>query len=254
MAEYQHDSTIGSWFFQAVVGSSKLDRMTKNARAAHWNKPRARRARESALISSTQTLDHEHTHQLLLGGVRVIQGRTCPAPNLGGLGSRVGVNGLADMHGGLWFGDPQVLFPTGIGLAPFIERPIATSNLLAFEIIKTQDGNPPSNADATDPDYSFVDWLGGMDWSAATGQTASGQTYNIEPLFDDDEWPRCCVERPIASTHTGGDGASDTTIGLRFRVLIGRVNGVFQFPFTFGFPHPGGFYIHWTAMGPVAAY
>lgn len=255
MAEFAHSPTIGSWFFQAVVSSSKLDRMAQNARAAHWNKPRATRFRESALIGSTLTLDRDQTHQVLLGGVRVIQGRTSPAPNLQGNGSTTGANGLADMHSGQFFGDPQVLFPTGIGLPPFVERPIAVAQLLGFEIVRTLDGvRWPPFTDPTDPDLSFVSWLGGMDWGAATGEMPDGTTYDVNNLEAVDEWPRCVVERPISTTHTGEAGAVDTTIGLRFRVLLGRTGGVYTWPVQLAWAHPGGFYIHWMAMGPVAAY
>lgn len=253
MAEFAHDPAIGSWFFQAQVQSSKLDRMTKNTRAAHWNKPRATRYRESALITTTQTQDLEQMHMLFLCGVRVIWGPTQAAyPH---------ASNPADVRPFAtgWYGDPQLLFPTGIGLAPFVERPIVTANAINFEIEKTAplDGSGLVQSDGPDEDYSFVNWFGGLDWGAATGATPDGIQYNVNQLFDNDKWLRVAVERPTLTSNTGQAGAVDTLIGLKFRIIFGRLGGSFNHPGTVlpsVEPDPRAYYIHWHAMGPVAAY
>jgi hypothetical protein len=256
MAEYAHDPAIGSWFFQAVVASSKLDRMTKNARAAHWNKPRGVRYRETALITTTQTLEEDQPHMLFLSGVRVIQGRTSPFPNLSGAASLA--YEASDVDSGLWVGDPQLMFPTGTGLAPFVNRPVVTCNVLGLQVILDAPDPPVSTSDV-DPDYSWVTWFGGLDWGDAATPNASstpaGIDYHVDPLTSDEFWARCAVEAPIAGTHTGQQGAYDTYVGLRFRVIFGRVAGAFNFPFPLiDFAHPGAYYIHWHAMGNVAVY
>ncbi len=253
MAEYSHVSTIGSWFFQAVVGSSKLDRMTQNARAAHWNKPRAVRYRESALIGPTQLFDEEESHQVLLCGVRVIQGRTSPFPNRNGLGQGR-LSDLSDVNCQLGVGDPQTLFPQGIGLPPFVRRPVVLCNLLGFQV--NRESPEPSDTDPTDPDYSFVTWFGELDWGSHIIESLpDGTDYDITNLVSDEQWTRCVVARPITTTHTGEVGATDMTIGLRFRLIFGRVGGIYDWPFlVVGYQHHGAYYIHWQALGPVAAY
>lgn len=258
MAEYQHDSTIGSWYFQAVVDSTKLDRMTKNARAAHWNKPRGVRTRESADIGTTQTVDTEDTHQCLLSGVRVIRG---PAQNLYPTGEAdIRPGPVTFPAGGGWYGDPQLLFPTGAGLPPFTTRPIVTANAIGFEIEKTApvqgNGIFVSSADILE-DYGFLNWFGGLNWDAASGTTPDGISYNVNQLFDNRDWVRVSVARPILTSHTGQYGPSDMTIGLRFRIIFGRLGGVYDYPglgLAGTTPIPRGYYIHWMAMGPVPAY
>lgn len=243
MAEFAHDSTLGVWFFQATPTGNNLDRMTKNTRAAHWNKPRATRYRTSADIGVTQTEDTEETHQLLFSGVRVIRGPQTADTDL--------TDGRFDVEETFWIGNPQVMFPTGMGLPPFVRRPVVTSTMIGMEIEKT---NPD------DDDYEFVNWFGftggsNSGWGAATGSTAEGIEYNVNQLFDNEDWCRVSVARPIAATHTNQPGASDLTIGLRFRIIFGRLGGTFTVPTPFLLGgRAGGFYIHYHAMGPVVAY
>lgn len=235
MAEYAHDTAIGNWFFQATPTAVKLDRMTKNTRAAHWNKPRATRYRASAKITTTQTEDTEDTHQLLLSGVRVIRG-----PQTGTVADGYDVEETA------WVGNPQVLFPSGQGLPPFVRRPIPSAIFIGMEIEKT---NPD------DGDYAFLNWFGGLDWSQANATSPEGVQYNVNQLFDNDEWVRCSVARPITVSHTGSAGASDLTIGLRFRIIFGRLGGAYNFPTVFVLGgRARGYYIHYHVMGPVTAY
>jgi hypothetical protein len=235
MAEFQHDSTIGSWFFQATPTAAVLDRMTKNARAAHWNKPRATRYRGSADIGGTLTEDTEDTHQLLLSGVRVIRG-----PQTGSVADGY------DVHETVWVGNPQVMFPQGQGLPPFVRRPIPISMMVGMKLEKT---DPP------DADYTFVNWFGGLDWSLASAATPEGVGYDVVQLFDNEDWVRCAVARPITISHTNQPGASDLTIGLRFRIIFGRLGGSFNVPTVFLLGgRAGGYYIHYHVMGPVAAY
>lgn len=252
MAEYAHDPATGSWFFQAVVASSKLDRMTKNARAAHWNKARGVRYRETALITTQRISDEEQTHMTMLSGVRVIRGTTSPFPAIPG--ALALIYAASDMHRGLWVGDPQVMFPTGLGLPPFVRRPVVTCSMLAMQLLKDAP-DPAVPSVAFDADYSFVSWFGGLELGAVNATTPTGIEYHIEQLDSDSNWPRAVVAAPINTTHTGQTGMNDTINGLRFRVLLGRVGGLFNFPFlAFDYGHPGAFYIHWQAMGPVAAY
>jgi len=235
MAEHAHDSTLGVWFFQATPTGNNLDRMTKNTRAAHWNKPRATRYRATADIGTTQIEDTEDTHQLLLSGVRVIRG-----PQTGTVADGY------DVHETSWVGNPQVLFPTGMGLTPFIRRPIPTATMIGMEIEKT---------DPADSDYEFVNWFGGLDWSQASGESPEGVGYNVNQLFDNEDWVRVAVARPITITHTNQPGASDLTIGLRFRIMFGRLGGSYNVPTVFLLGgRAKGYYIHYHVMGPVAAY
>lgn len=254
MAEFQHDPTIGDWYFQAVPeGLAKLDVMTRNARAAHWNKPRAVRYRESGDFTTTQTLDSDHTHQLLLSGVRVIRG---PQQNLYPSASQP-----ADVNPASYFGNPQVLWPIGPGLAPFIRRPVIMSQAVGFEIEKTAPLNGDGIFCVGTPrpleDYTFLNWFGGLDWSAASGTSPDGISYNVNELNLGDNFMRVCAEIPTAVTQTGQAGATDLHIGARFRIIFGRVDGTSNHPGTGGLctqPMPRGYYIHYQAMGPVAAY
>lgn len=249
MAEYTHDSAIGSWYFQAVVASAKLDRMTKNTRAAHWNKPRAVRYRQSANIGGTQTADTEDTHQCLLSGVRVIQG---PAQL-----AYPSVANPADVNAYTWIGDPQVMFPTGQGLPPFVLRPIVTANAVNFEIQRTAPlvGLGLRAADDQNEDYTFVNWFGGLDWGGVTGTTPEGISYQVNDLFGNDAWIRAVVARPIPESNSGEAGPYDLTVGLRFRLIFGRLGGSYTHPGSpLAVPDPRGYYIHWQAMGPVAVY
>jgi hypothetical protein len=236
MAEFAHDSTLGSWFFQATPTAAVLDRMTKNTRAAHWNKPRATRYRVSADIGTTQTEDTEDTHQLLLSGVRVIRG-----PQTVDLS-----DGRYDVHETVWVGNPQVMFPQGQGLTPFVRRPVPISMIVGMKIVKT------SPADGV---YDFLNWFGGLEWGAASATSPEGVEYDVEQLFTNEDWVRCSVARPIPYSHSNQPGASDLTIGLRFRIIFGRLGGTFTVPTVFLLGgRAGGYYIHYHVMGPVAAY
>ncbi len=243
MSEFTHDSTIGSWFFQATPTGAVLDKMARNTRAAHWNKPRATRYRASADIGTTQTEDTEDTHQLLLAGVRVIRGPQTADLSL--------VDNRFDVHETFWTGNPQVMFPTGQGLTPFVRRPIPLATIIGMKIEKT---DPP------DADYSFVNWFGftggsNTGWDAASGSTAEGITYDVVQMFENEKWMRVAVARPITTSHTNQPGASDLTIGLRFRIIFGRLGGTFTAPTAFLLGgRAGGYYIHYHVMGPVAAY
>jgi len=238
MSEYTHDSTIGSWYFQATPRGAVLDKMARNTRAAHWNKPRGVRYRASAKITTTQTEDTEDTHQLLLAGVRVIRGPQTADLSL--------VENRFDVHETFWTGNPQVLFPTGQGLAPFVRRPIPLATIIGMKIEKT---DPP------DAYYTFVNWFGGLDWSAASGTTPEGIEYDVVQMFENEKWMRVAVARPITTSHTNQPGASDLTIGLRFRVIFGRTGGTYTVPTVFLLGgRAGGYYIHYQVMGPVAAY
>lgn len=235
MSEFTHDTTIGSWYFQATPTAAVLDKMCRNTRAAHWNKPRATRYRATADIGTTQTEDTEDTHQLLLAGVRVIRG-----PQTGTVADGY------DVEETIWVGNPQVMFPTGQGLTPFVRRPVPIATAIGMKIEKTE---------PADSDYSFVNWFGGIDWSAASGTTPEGIDYDIDQLFDNEEWVRCAVARPITISHTNQPGASNLTIGLRFRIIFGRLGGAFDVPTVFLLGgRAGGYYIHYHVMGPVAAY
>lgn len=237
MSEFTHDTTIGSWYFQATPTAAVLDKMTRNTRAAHWNKPRATRYRATADIGTTQTEDTEDTHQLLLAGVRVIRG-----PQTGT------VTDGYDVHEQFWVGNPQVMFPTGQGLPPFVRRPVPIATMMGFEIEKT---DPPDN------DYTFVNWFGGLDWGSASGTSPEGVEYDVNELFNNDVWVRCAVARPITISHTNQPGAHDLTVGLRFRLIFGRTGGAYTFPTPFlgGLGDPArAYYIHYHVMGPVAAY
>lgn len=253
MAEFQHDPVLGSWFFQVTPTASVLDRMTKNARAAHWNKPRAVRYRDTADFTTTQTIDEENTHQVMISGVRVIRG---PAQNL--YPSTVEP---ADVNPQFYYGDPQVMFPIGPGVSPFVRRPVIMSHAIAMEIEKTAplEGTGLFSLSSPQPleDYSFLNWFGGIDWGAASGTSPDGIDYDVNQFEAEDEWPRACIARPIGTTQTGQPGAYDLTIGARFRIIFGRLGGTFNHPgvgLAGTTPVPRGYYIHYQAMGPVAAY
>lgn len=258
MAEYQHSSATGAWFFQAIVASSKLDTMTKNARAAHVNKPRGTRYVESARITTDQTKQFEQTHMCLLSGVRVIRGGQCPIPADDNVAAYDRDNRPADVDRNSWIGDPQTMFPTGPGLPPFLTFPVVTCGILGFTIIKDAPDPDGGVNGPEDADYSFVDWFGGLDWgSNAVESTPGGIEYHTDPLTDDDFWPRCALAPALLRTQTGETGARDMRTGLCFRVIFGRVAGVYDWPQPAAigvYSHPGAFYIHWHAMGPVAAY
>jgi len=230
MSEYTHDSTIGSWYFQATPRGAVLDKMARNTRAAHWNKPRAVRYRASAKITTTQTEDTEDTHQLLLAGVRVIRGPQTLNIN----------DGRYDVHETVWIGNPEVRFPAGQGLTPFVRRPIPLATIIGMKLEKV---DPP------DADYTFVNWFGGLDWSTATPlPTPEGVEYEIVQMFENEKWMRVSVARPITN-------ATDQTVGLRFRIIFGRTGGTYTVPTVFLLGgRAGGYYIHYQVMGPVAAY
>jgi len=103
----------------------------KDARAAHWNKPRANSTRESARIGSTLTLVAIRRTRCF-SARRVIQGRTSPARtrrSFHSLESRVSRTCTRSF----WYGDPQVLFHRQSGYRLSSIGPIAVGADAGFE-------------------------------------------------------------------------------------------------------------------------
>lgn len=105
MPTYEHASSIGVWFFQALVESSKLRQMTFNEEAAHRNKPNARVQRESRWSGAAdiQYLSADEPFVLILQGIHVIQDEATAPQSV--------VN-------------CYIPYPQGSGLTPFTRRPV----------------------------------------------------------------------------------------------------------------------------------
>ncbi len=148
MANFEYVNDVGSWFFHALIESSKLDRMSSNEEANHQNKPRTCDQFEATYkigedlpddvpfgLGSFETLAHlEPESTALLFGVHVLD---------------------TDAFGGTDVGSEFFLFPTGPGLGPFLRPPIMALCPSAFTI----------------PDASS-----GRDWQAAVLAAATNET------------------------------------------------------------------------------
>lgn len=228
MAATQHQTTLGNWFFQAIVSSDKLNRMATSEKAADENKPRLRRQLEEVKVSGVRQTIHDldASYFVILSGVRVIRR----------------YDNRPEVHPTLWFGAPQVAFPTGPGLPPFTQRPVCSATACAFGIRN-------NFSDRTDEDWY------GLDFGSPSGTFPSGRTYTVVEMLGDAFFPRVAVARPIETVVTGAAAYGDITRGLRFKILYGRLGGTDDSPddATPGFQQIVH-YIHWTASGTVAAY
>ncbi len=104
MPTYEHDTEIGVWFFKALVESSKLRQQTINEEAGHRNKAQARHHVESRFSTTTTNYaTFDQSHVLILQGVHSIADEAAGSP--------------AVIHA-------YVPYPQGIGLAPYLRRPV----------------------------------------------------------------------------------------------------------------------------------
>lgn len=105
MPTYEHATSIGVWFFKALMESSKLRQMTFSEEAAHRNKAQARFQSETRWTASAPedyaTFDEPHV--LILQGVATVADEAS---------SPVGVVNV------------YVPYPQGTALTPFVRRPI----------------------------------------------------------------------------------------------------------------------------------
>lgn len=101
MATYEHATSIGVWFFKALVESSKLRQMTFNEEAAHHNKPNTRVQAETRDFVNYATFDQSHV--LILQGVHTVVDEAA-AP--------VGII------------NAYIPYPIGVGLGPYLRRPV----------------------------------------------------------------------------------------------------------------------------------
>lgn len=105
MPTYEHASSIGTWFFKALVESAKLRQMTFNEEAAHHNKANCRYQQESRTTGGVQDNYNafDQAHALILQGVHAVADEATAAPAV--------INAY-------------VPYPQGAGLGPFLRRPI----------------------------------------------------------------------------------------------------------------------------------
>lgn len=105
MPTYEHATSIGVWFFKALVESSKLRQMTFNEEAAHRNKPNSRVHHESRWSGGNDAVyaQFDEPFVLILQGTHVIADEA-PTP-------QAVVNAY-------------IAYPQGAGLAPYLRRPI----------------------------------------------------------------------------------------------------------------------------------
>lgn len=105
MPSFEHATSIGVWFHEALVESSKLRQMTFNEEAAHRNKPNARVHHESRWSGGNDATyaEFDEPFVLILQGTHVVADEA-PSPTA-----------LVNSY---------VPFPQGPGLAPFVRRPI----------------------------------------------------------------------------------------------------------------------------------
>lgn len=146
MANYEHVDDVGTWFFHALIVSSKLDLMTMNEEANHQNKPRGCNEFESTYVIDSEgsgtfvtiaALEPEDS--VLLFGVHVVD---------------------SDGWTGTTFNE-SLLFPIGAGIGPFLRPPIITICCSAFAIPDASGGRSwQAGAVAGATDESGVqDWF-----------------------------------------------------------------------------------------------
>lgn len=143
MANYENVDNVGTWFFHALIESSKLDLMARNEEAAHQNKPRSAHQFESTFVvnvdGSGEFVEITHLqpeYTVLLFGVHVVDS---DAFSVGEVDSS----------------SEGMLFPTGPGIGPFLRPPVVTLCSSAFAV----------------PDAS-----GGADWQAAVLAAATNES------------------------------------------------------------------------------
>ena len=109
MATYEHATAIGSWFFKALMESSKLRLMTFNEEAAHRNKPNCRVQHESRWtgVAAETYASYDAAHALILQGSHYIVDEAAAPQDV--------------IHA-------YVPYPQGPGLGPFLRRPIPVVN------------------------------------------------------------------------------------------------------------------------------
>ncbi len=109
MATYEHASSVGSWFFKALVESAKLRSMTFNEEAAHRNKPNCRVQAESRMTGGVHGIyaQFDGAHVVVIQGVHIIADEA-PTPQ-----SVI---------------NAYVPYPQAVGLGPFIRRPVPIVN------------------------------------------------------------------------------------------------------------------------------
>lgn len=243
MPAFAHSSTLGSWFFQAVVESGKLTRMTENERAAFHNKTRGRAQRESTLLpgtawpqgggggtlAQTNLHDFDESYRVMLTGVRIIRPTEATEVSASPNGSDLGIL--------RWWGDPALVFPRGRGVSPFVRRPVVTT--AACEFLFDQTVVPGTVA------------LG--DWQSVALDDAHFRVWT-----DDQSWIRAYPGRPFGVDHRGRPGPSDWRTGLRLHILSGRLGASApDDPSDVPIAEDSNFkalYVHWMAHGYVAAY
>lgn len=132
---------VGSWFFQALIVSSKLARMATSEEANHQNKPRTCHQFDSTFTIDVEgkgefvTLAHlQPEYTVLLFGVHVFD---------------------SDLFGGTTRSSEGVVFPTGAGIGPFLRAPTIELSTAAFTV-------PDAN--------------GGRDWQAVSVAGAIDRT------------------------------------------------------------------------------
>lgn len=105
MALFEHGTSVGAWFFKALVESSKLRQMTYSEEAAHRNRPNARVQMDSRETGGTfDPYDvHDAGYVLILQGIHAIVDEAPTAQTI--------------IHA-------YIPYPTGPGLAPFLRRPV----------------------------------------------------------------------------------------------------------------------------------
>lgn len=227
MPRLDHQTTLGAWFFQATIESSKLSRHVSSERAALENKPRGRRQHETGVRPTNWTglpgadIEEENTvddMMTILVGVRTIHG------------SQAGPGG-EDIDIISRTGSSTVRYPQGPGLPPFKDKPVVTATYAGFGIDDVAG-------------VAIASWQDG-------DLFAGGR-----PFTSNEEWGRVYIAPPTGTDHRGRVAVTNMRTGVEFINVHGYLNATMP-------PSPGqppndlfvkALFIHWVAMGTVEAY
>lgn len=148
MPTYEHASSIGAWFFKALVESSKLRQMTFNEEAAHNNKANARVQNESRFTAGSPVnyATFDQSHVVIMQGAHSIADEAAATP--------------AVIHA-------YVPYPVGPGLGPFLRRPIPVVGGIRA-VLAAYPGSPS----LTNLSYRDVDFADAVDVDPAESEYA----------------------------------------------------------------------------------